>query len=611
MYVSVVNDAGAPVPDLGAADFIVREDNVAREVLRVEPATGPDADRDARRQQPGRARQHLAHAARRCRRSSTALTDGPSGQKNEVAIIAIGERPTVLADYTTSRPPSQKGIDRIWSVRDTGAYLLDGDRRGLPGIQEARGGAAGDHRRADGRRSRVQQPPARSGHRTAARRPARRSTRSSIGRPSSSLSDEARERNMVLDEGPRVTGGARIGHARRRMALDAAAEAARRSADAPVQGDVRAARSRSFRRSGSRSRRASPGLTARGTLVRETRTSRKRPTREFRDSPALRRFASAPRARRRWLLAATVQIGRAQQPPAAGGQPPQSRRFAPASISCRSTSPSPTGTGQYVTDLNAAGLQRSSRTASSRTSRSSTARTCRSRSRCCSTPARAWRTSCRPRRRRRSASPSGCGRRISRKSSTSTAASSCSQTFTNSAGRARTGDPQDVGRRIDVALQRRLHRAEGSEEGRREEQRRNPPSGDRRAVGRRGHVEPAAVRGSARSREAVRDRDLHDRPSRERRTRARDQGLQGSGIRPAAVRAGNRRPRVLPEPGRPSWPASTDRFPTSSRASTPSATRRRTRSATARWRRVVVRVDRPSTHRAHQARLLRARRRAR
>ena len=41
MYVSALNDAGAPVPDLGPSDFIVREDNMAREVLRVEPAVEP------------------------------------------------------------------------------------------------------------------------------------------------------------------------------------------------------------------------------------------------------------------------------------------------------------------------------------------------------------------------------------------------------------------------------------------------------------------------------------------------------------------------------------------------------------------------------------------
>jgi len=41
MTVSVVDDAGAPVPDLGLTDFIIREDNMAREILKVAPATEP------------------------------------------------------------------------------------------------------------------------------------------------------------------------------------------------------------------------------------------------------------------------------------------------------------------------------------------------------------------------------------------------------------------------------------------------------------------------------------------------------------------------------------------------------------------------------------------
>src|SRR6266513_3762806 len=41
MFVSVVDQAGAPVPNLGPSDFLVREDNLSREVLRVVPATDP------------------------------------------------------------------------------------------------------------------------------------------------------------------------------------------------------------------------------------------------------------------------------------------------------------------------------------------------------------------------------------------------------------------------------------------------------------------------------------------------------------------------------------------------------------------------------------------
>src|SRR5262245_55410883 len=41
LYVSVVDQNGAPVPDLHASDFIVREDKVTREVLSVGPASDP------------------------------------------------------------------------------------------------------------------------------------------------------------------------------------------------------------------------------------------------------------------------------------------------------------------------------------------------------------------------------------------------------------------------------------------------------------------------------------------------------------------------------------------------------------------------------------------
>ena len=146
---------------------------------------------------------------------------------------------------------------------------------------------------------------------------------------------------------------------------------------------------------------------------------------------------------------------------------------------------------------------------------------------------------------------------------------------------ARAGDPQDVGRRVHVDVQRDLHRAEGPEEGRRHERRGDPPPGDRRAVRRRGHVEPAAVRGSARSREAVRDGDLRHRPPLGRGFGGRA-GIQGGGVRAAPARAGDRRPRLLPERGRRARRRSTSRSRTSCRASTRSATPRAIRSATAR-----------------------------
>ena len=41
IYASVIDEAGAPVTALAATDFVVREDGVQREILRVSPATDP------------------------------------------------------------------------------------------------------------------------------------------------------------------------------------------------------------------------------------------------------------------------------------------------------------------------------------------------------------------------------------------------------------------------------------------------------------------------------------------------------------------------------------------------------------------------------------------
>src|SRR5436190_14545484 len=41
IYASALDQNGAPVANLGATDFVVREDKVAREILAVAPATEP------------------------------------------------------------------------------------------------------------------------------------------------------------------------------------------------------------------------------------------------------------------------------------------------------------------------------------------------------------------------------------------------------------------------------------------------------------------------------------------------------------------------------------------------------------------------------------------
>ena len=267
MYVSVVNDAGAPVPDLGTTDFVIREDNVAREVLRVEPAVEPMqiavlVDNSAA------SRDNISHMRQALPPFVAALTDSGGSQKNEVTIIAIGERPTVLADYSTNRAALQKGIDRVWALHDTGAYLLDGIIEVCQGFKKREAGrpvivalTAEGPEFSNRQHDQVIDPLKSSGAAFNA---------IVIGRPSSSLSSEARERGIVLDEGTRTTGGARV----EILAVESLGLKLKQLADQLThQYKVTYARPQSLippeRFAVSTSK---PGLSARGTLVKDTKT---------------------------------------------------------------------------------------------------------------------------------------------------------------------------------------------------------------------------------------------------------------------------------------------------------------------------------------------------
>ena len=207
MYVSVVNEAGAPVPDLGPSDFVVREDNVAREVLRVTPADEPmqiallvDTSQQARND--------ISHMRTALPPFVTALTNpNEAGRKNEVAIIAFGERPTIFTDYTTSAADLQKGINRIWSQQNSGAYFLDAIVEVVQGFKKREAkrpvivaivaeGLELSYRYYE----QVLGPLGDSGAAFYALM---------VGTPFNDLTDEGRSRSIVLDRGTTITGGNR------------------------------------------------------------------------------------------------------------------------------------------------------------------------------------------------------------------------------------------------------------------------------------------------------------------------------------------------------------------------------------------------------------------
>jgi hypothetical protein len=204
MYVSALTDDGAPIPDLGPSDFIVREDKMAREVLKVEPALDPMQIAILVDTSQG-ARDDISYMRTALPAFIRTLTTGEV--RNEVAIIAIGERPTVLTNYTFSQVELKKGVDRIWSMRGSGAYLLDGI------IEVCQGFKKREAQRPVIVAILSEGPELSNRHYDQVLEPLRAGGAAfhaiTMGRPSTSLSDEARNRNMVLDEGPRNTGGRR------------------------------------------------------------------------------------------------------------------------------------------------------------------------------------------------------------------------------------------------------------------------------------------------------------------------------------------------------------------------------------------------------------------
>jgi VWFA-related protein len=125
VYVSVVDRSGNPVDDLGPSDFVVREDNVAREILRVAPAEDPlqiallvDNSQAAER--------YIRDYREAITAFVTAMTSGAPGVRNNVAIITVAERPTVNIDYSADTQQLVKGAQRIFAMPGSGSYMLDG-----------------------------------------------------------------------------------------------------------------------------------------------------------------------------------------------------------------------------------------------------------------------------------------------------------------------------------------------------------------------------------------------------------------------------------------------------------------------------------------------------
>lgn len=193
----------APITGLGTDAFIVREDGVRREVLRVTPATSPmpvailvDNTQAATN--------HIADM----RRALTAFVRALDGL-GPIAIIGVADRPTILRDYTTDQKQLEAGVGKVFAMPGSGATLLDA-------IVET---SSGLRRREEDRAAIVVLTTENTEFSTRhyndvlenlARGGAMMHAVVLTTPEGAAINDEARNRAFVLDRGPKDSGGTRV-----------------------------------------------------------------------------------------------------------------------------------------------------------------------------------------------------------------------------------------------------------------------------------------------------------------------------------------------------------------------------------------------------------------
>lgn len=120
LFVSAVDKDGEPVSGLGPDAFIVREDGVRREVLRVSRATEP-IDIALLVDNSTAASQEITFLREALSKFVAKMAPG-----NNIAVITLADRPTIVVDYTSDTKRLSDATGRLFPMPQSGMTLLDG-----------------------------------------------------------------------------------------------------------------------------------------------------------------------------------------------------------------------------------------------------------------------------------------------------------------------------------------------------------------------------------------------------------------------------------------------------------------------------------------------------
>lgn len=119
--ITAYTDTATPALGLTATDFVIREDGLAREVIRVATAPPPShvmlllddsqaADRSV---------QFLRSAAPLFIKEMASLTPAP-----QIAVMTFGERPTMRSDFAAKPDAAAAAAGKLFATPGTGSYFL-------------------------------------------------------------------------------------------------------------------------------------------------------------------------------------------------------------------------------------------------------------------------------------------------------------------------------------------------------------------------------------------------------------------------------------------------------------------------------------------------------